>query len=86
MLDTYGKSMLGYEPGSPQFKESEVFLKSKNPNPDLNDPSGLEGVAQRMCMFNGAVDDFQLVWLEKSLKGATERQQKVVVAGGYHGW
>ena len=81
MLDTYGKSMLGYEPGSPEFKESEAFLKSMNPNEDLNDPSGLEGVAQRMCKFNGAVDDFQLIWLNDCLRAAAERGQKVVVAG-----
>ena len=81
MLDTYGKSMLGYEPDSPEFKESEAFLKSMNPNTDLNDPSGLEGVAQRLCMFNGAVDDSQLIWLDNTLKGAEANGQKVVVAG-----
>ena len=83
MLDTYSKSMLGYKPEHPISRESEAFLRSVNKNDDLNDSSGLEGVEKRHSKFNGAIDEYQLKWLDRTLAEAEGKGQKVLICGKY---
>ncbi|KAM6245628.1 manganese-dependent ADP-ribose/CDP-alcohol diphosphatase isoform 1-T1 [Porphyrio hochstetteri] len=40
VLDAYDLSILGREPDSPHYQESLQLLREKNPNDDLNSPTG----------------------------------------------
>lgn len=44
-------------------------MDKRNPNTDKNNPSGLAGVDRRFVMFNGAVCEAQLRWLDGVLRG-----------------
>ena len=82
MLDTYTKSVLGYDTNHPTWQESDAFLRSMRGDVDLNDFSGRLGPDKRhFQVYNGGVDEEQLGWLEMTLAEAYDRGQKVIVCG-----
>ncbi|KAI4342516.1 hypothetical protein MLD38_027138 [Melastoma candidum] len=79
VLDGYDISAIGWPPGHPKTKQAMQLLQVKNPNTDKNSPVGLQGLDRRFLMFNGAVGEEQLQWLDGVLQEATSLKQKVVV-------
>ena len=79
VLDTFDFSILGREESSVEYKEALHLLTNHNKNPDLDDPSGLEGQDRRFVAFNGGVGKLQLQWLETNLAAAERESQKVII-------
>ncbi|XP_053939549.1 manganese-dependent ADP-ribose/CDP-alcohol diphosphatase [Cuculus canorus] len=79
VLDAYDVSILGSEPDSPRYRESLRLLREKNPNDDLNSPTGLR--EPRFVEFNGGFSQAQLDWFDEVLKFSDENQEKVIVMG-----
>lgn len=79
VLDAYDISAIGWPKDHPKTQKALKFLQEKNPNLDKNSPNGLVGLDRRFLMFNGAVGEEQLEWLDKVLLDATKSNQKVVV-------
>ncbi|KFO74983.1 Manganese-dependent ADP-ribose/CDP-alcohol diphosphatase, partial [Cuculus canorus] len=79
VLDAYDMSILGSEPNSPRYRESLRLLREKNPNDDLNSPTGLR--EPRFVEFNGGFSQAQLDWFDEVLKFSDENQEKVIVMG-----
>ncbi|KAF0898385.1 hypothetical protein E2562_007227 [Oryza meyeriana var. granulata] len=79
ILDAYDFSAVGWPRDHPVAAAARRFLEERNPNPDKNSPSGLAGVDRRFVMFNGAVGDAQLRWLDAVLREAARRRETVVV-------
>uniref|UniRef100_A0A8C6JNB7 Calcineurin-like phosphoesterase domain-containing protein n=1 Tax=Melopsittacus undulatus TaxID=13146 RepID=A0A8C6JNB7_MELUD len=77
VLDGYDLSTLGREPGNPRYQESLQLLRKKNPNDNLNDPTGLE--EPQFVEFNGGFSQAQLDWFNEVLKFSDENQEKVIV-------
>ncbi|BAS71406.1 Os01g0258501 [Oryza sativa Japonica Group] len=68
-LDAYDFNAVGWSRDHPMAAAAGRFLDKRNPNTDKNNPSGLAGVARRFVMFNGAVCEAQLRWLDGVLRG-----------------
>lgn len=79
VLDGYDVSAIGWPRDHPNSVKALKFLTQKNPNTDKNSPNGLEGMERRYLMFNGAVGEEQLQWLDTVLQDATRLEQKVVI-------
>ena len=79
VLDTFDFSILGRRVSSVDYKEALHLLTHNNTNPDLDDPSGLEGQDRRFVAFNGGVGKLQLQWLETNLAAAERESQKVII-------
>ncbi|XP_062466583.1 manganese-dependent ADP-ribose/CDP-alcohol diphosphatase [Pezoporus occidentalis] len=79
VLDGYDLSTLGREPGNPRYQESLRLLRKKNPNDNLNDPTGLK--EPQFVEFNGGFSQTQLDWFNEVLKFSDENQEKVIVTG-----
>ncbi|PPS08079.1 hypothetical protein GOBAR_AA12570 [Gossypium barbadense] len=79
VLDGYDISAIGWPHDHPKTLEALKFLRERNPNSDKNSPNGLEGLDRRFLMFNGAVGEEQMEWLDSVLREATNMKQKVVV-------
>ncbi|XP_030531422.1 manganese-dependent ADP-ribose/CDP-alcohol diphosphatase isoform X1 [Rhodamnia argentea] len=79
VLDGYDISAIGWPEDHPKTQQALKFLQDKNPNSDKNSPDGLVGTERRFLMFNGAVGEEQLRWLDSVLCDATNLKQKVVV-------
>ncbi|KAK3439873.1 hypothetical protein EUGRSUZ_B00212 [Eucalyptus grandis] len=79
VLDGYDISAIGWPQDHPKTQQALKFLQDKNPNLDKNSPVGLVGIERRFLMFNGAVGEEQLHWLDSVLRDATNLKQKVVV-------
>lgn len=79
VLDAYDISALGWPHDHPKTLAAKLILDEKNPNTDKNSPEGMVGLDQRFLMFNGAVGEKQLKWLDDILKESTEKEQKVIV-------
>ena len=79
VLDTFDFSILGRRVSSVDYKEALHLLTHNNKNPDLDDPSGLEGQDKRFVAFNGGVGKLQLQWLETNLAAAERESQKVII-------
>uniref|UniRef100_A0A0E0LXW8 Uncharacterized protein n=1 Tax=Oryza punctata TaxID=4537 RepID=A0A0E0LXW8_ORYPU len=79
VLDAYDFSAVGWPRDHPVAAAARRFLDKRNPNKDKNSPSGLAGVDRRFVMFNGAVGEAQLRWLDGVLRGATRRRETAVV-------
>lgn len=79
-LDCYDIAMLGRSPDSEAYQLSASIL-DKNPNDDLNSPTGLEGLNRRFLKYNGGVGEEQLEWLRGQLQEAKQMKEKVIVFG-----
>ncbi|PPS16823.1 hypothetical protein GOBAR_AA03735 [Gossypium barbadense] len=79
VLDGYDISAIGWPHDHPNRLEALKILSEKNPNSDKNSPEGLKGVDRRFVMFNGAVGNKQMEWLDNVLKDATNMKQKVII-------
>ena len=79
VLDTFDFSILGRRVSSVDYKEALHLLTHNNTNPDLDDPSGLEGQDRRFVASNGGVGKLQLQWLETNLAAAERESQKVII-------
>ncbi|KAL3618076.1 hypothetical protein CASFOL_038397 [Castilleja foliolosa] len=79
VLDGYDISAIGWPKDHPKTLKAQTFLKEKNPNPDKNSPNGLVGPERRFLLFNGAVGNEQIEWLDKVLQEAVNLNQKVVI-------
>ncbi|TYI90359.1 hypothetical protein E1A91_D03G116200v1 [Gossypium mustelinum] len=78
VLDGYDISAIGWPHDHPKTLEALKFLRERNPNSDKNSPNGLEGLDRRFLMFNGAVGEEQMEWLDCVLRDAINMKQKVV--------
>ncbi|XP_042043988.1 manganese-dependent ADP-ribose/CDP-alcohol diphosphatase-like isoform X1 [Salvia splendens] len=79
VLDGYDISAIGWPQDHPNTIKAVNFLKKRNPNLDKNSPNGLVGLERRFLMFNGAVGEEQMEWLDNVLEDATKLNQNVVV-------
>ena len=82
VIDSYDISIMQRCPTTSTKRQKAVqILTDNNPNyPQLeNSPEGLNGVQKRYVAFNGAVDDPQKIWLRKTLEGAKENDEKVII-------
>lgn len=79
VLNCYGVSSLGRTSDDPVAREATRRLRAKNPNANLNSPTGLDGLDERFVEFNGAVDASQLAWLTQTLTRARAANEHVVV-------
>jgi len=80
-LDTYDVGILGYEDNQEdsKFKAALSMLQEKNNNTDFNDHSGLEGLERRWVAYNGGVSEAQILWLEKVLKKAQDKEENIII-------
>lgn len=81
MMDHYEFSPLGREEDDHLYVKSKAYLRSRNPNKDLNSPIGLFGAECRFVLFNAGVSQTQLKWLDIELSDAKANKQWVIVAG-----
>lgn len=79
VLDAYDISAIGWPQDHPKTSSAMDLLQAKNPNADKNSPIGMLGLEKRFLMFNGAVGNEQLEWLDGILKYSTQNDQKVVI-------
>ncbi|XP_050225883.1 manganese-dependent ADP-ribose/CDP-alcohol diphosphatase [Mercurialis annua] len=79
ILDGYDISAIGWPESHPKTLQALEFLEKKNPNLEKNSPEGLVGLERRFLMYNGAVGEEQLEWLDGILQDATKLKQKVIV-------
>lgn len=79
VLDGYDISAIGWPKDHPNTLKALNILREKNPNSDKNSPTGLVEHERRFVMFNGAVGQEQLKWLDHVLEEATKLNQKVVI-------
>ncbi|KAK8511667.1 hypothetical protein V6N13_029269 [Hibiscus sabdariffa] len=79
VLDGYDISAIGWPHDHPNTLEALKILSEKNPNSNKNSPEGLDDVDRRFVMFNGAVGNEQIEWLNNVLQDATNMKQKVIV-------
>ncbi|MQM01737.1 hypothetical protein Taro_034508, partial [Colocasia esculenta] len=79
VLDTYDISAIGWPRDHPNALAARKLLEEKNPNVDKNSPKGLVGLDRRFLMFNGAVGEEQLQWLDGILQDSTKNDQKVII-------
>ncbi|EFJ36568.1 hypothetical protein SELMODRAFT_78013 [Selaginella moellendorffii] len=79
VLDSYDVSVLG---GSSRDHSSlaMALLDAKNPNVDKNSPLGMAPEQQRFVAFNGGIGDAQLQWLDRKLREAEDRNERVIIA------
>ena len=83
MMDHYEFSVLGRDQDDQVYVRAMAFLKSRNPNEDLNSSDGLPGYDARFAQYNGAPSAEQLVWLENQIQEAANEKQYVIVAGKF---
>ncbi|KAG8446018.1 hypothetical protein GDO86_013770 [Hymenochirus boettgeri] len=79
LIDTYDLSAIGRGKPSVKYEISLKLLKEKNPNEDLNSPTGLK--EPQYVQFNGGVSGDQLTWINRVLTSSDEKQEKVIVVG-----
>lgn len=79
MIDSYDISLLGWEEGHPNRDLAVTILDSNNPNKNKNSNEGMEGVQRRFVGWGGGVSTTQLEWIRQEIKGAAEKNQKVIV-------
>ncbi|KAL3642304.1 hypothetical protein CASFOL_013119 [Castilleja foliolosa] len=79
VLDGYDISAIGWPKYHPNTIKAIALLNEKNPNLEKNSPNGLVGPERRYLMFNGAVGQEQMEWLDRVLDDATKSNQKVVI-------
>ncbi|KAL9314069.1 hypothetical protein ACSQ67_019521 [Phaseolus vulgaris] len=89
VLDGYDISAIGWPQDHPKALEALKILREKNPNENKNSPTDMEGLERRFLMFNGAIGNEQMEWLDGVLMEATKRSRryncvKVCLAGHYH--
>uniref|UniRef100_A0A803JZD2 Manganese-dependent ADP-ribose/CDP-alcohol diphosphatase n=1 Tax=Xenopus tropicalis TaxID=8364 RepID=A0A803JZD2_XENTR len=77
LIDGYDLSPIGREKTSPKYDIALNLLKEKNPNEDLNSPTGLEEV--QFVLFNGGISPSQLDWMERVLTSSDEKEENVFV-------
>lgn len=81
VLDTFDLSIWGWSKDHPKHGEAVEILARRNPNPDKNDTSGLQGYDKRFVAFGGGVSQQQLMWLRHELLEARQHGQRVVIWG-----
>ena len=82
MLDSYNISSLGYQYCDNKhnnYKQAEILLNKYNPNKDKHAPVPTYGYDRRFRAFNGAFGTKQLLWFEKQLKIAQDRNDNVII-------
>ncbi|XP_074870377.1 manganese-dependent ADP-ribose/CDP-alcohol diphosphatase isoform X2 [Carettochelys insculpta] len=79
LLDSYDLSILGRDKSTQKYRDSLKLLKEKNPNENLNSPTGLP--EPQFVAFNGGFSQAQLDWLNEVLTFCDTNQEKVVVVG-----
>ncbi|PKA66170.1 Manganese-dependent ADP-ribose/CDP-alcohol diphosphatase [Apostasia shenzhenica] len=79
VLDAYDISAIGWPQDHPKTSAAVKFLQEKNPNTSKNSPVGLLGLDRRFLMFNGALGEEQIQWLDEVLKDSMKRRQKVII-------
>lgn len=82
-LDCYDISALGYNESDTKYQQAMEILAQKNPNPEKNDPRGLQGDQSRFVKFNGGVGEEQLDWLDEKLRQAQDEEVNVIVMGKF---
>ncbi|XP_044838985.1 manganese-dependent ADP-ribose/CDP-alcohol diphosphatase isoform X3 [Mauremys mutica] len=87
LLDAYDLSILGRDKSTQKYQDSLKLLKEKNPNENLNSPTGL--AEPQFVEFNGGFSKAQLDWFNEVLTFSDTNQEKVVVVrhlhdGGYY--
>ncbi|TFJ99705.1 Tripartite motif-containing protein 7 [Platysternon megacephalum] len=79
LLDAYDLSILGRDKSTQKYQDSLKLLKEKNPNENLNSPTGL--AEPQFVEFNGGFSRAQLDWFNEVLTFSDTNQEKVVVVG-----
>ncbi|KAM9816655.1 manganese-dependent ADP-ribose/CDP-alcohol diphosphatase [Neosynchiropus ocellatus] len=80
VLDGYDVSLVGREVSSVKRASAHRLITRFNDSEDLNSPPGSsEDLEQRFTMFNGALSEEQLDWLDSVLRSADEKQEKVTI-------
>lgn len=79
VLDTYDVSVLGRSPTSNAYKNAYNILRMHNVNEDLEDSTGMEGVAKRYIADNGGLGNVQMKWLDNVLSHADGCNQRVIL-------
>ncbi|NP_001080428.1 manganese-dependent ADP-ribose/CDP-alcohol diphosphatase [Xenopus laevis] len=77
LIDGYDLSPIGREKTSLKYDISFNLLKEKNPNEDLNSPTGLE--EEQFVLFNGGISPSQLDWIQSILTSSDKKEEKVFV-------
>uniref|UniRef100_A0A8C0H8Q5 ADP-ribose/CDP-alcohol diphosphatase, manganese dependent n=1 Tax=Chelonoidis abingdonii TaxID=106734 RepID=A0A8C0H8Q5_CHEAB len=77
LLDAYDLSILGRDKSTQKYQDSLKLLKEKNPNENLNSPTGL--AEPQFVEFNGGFSQAQLDWFNEVLTFSDTNQEKVVV-------
>uniref|UniRef100_A0A8C8SR32 Manganese-dependent ADP-ribose/CDP-alcohol diphosphatase n=1 Tax=Pelusios castaneus TaxID=367368 RepID=A0A8C8SR32_9SAUR len=79
LLDAYDLSVLGRDKSTQKYQDSLKLLKEKNPNENLNSPTGL--AEPHFVEFNGGFSQAQLDWFNEVLTFSDRNEEKVVVVG-----
>ena len=80
-LDTYERSVHGYEKEDECYKQAESTIRQHNKNAatDWNHAKGIPHEYKRYVAYNGGVTETQLDWLSVQCRSATQHGHRLVV-------